>query len=47
MVGRSPWLVPVIVDENVAQIGDIVAVRIMRSGTNSLMAVVEEKDRAG
>ncbi|MCO5064119.1 MAG: tRNA (N6-isopentenyl adenosine(37)-C2)-methylthiotransferase MiaB [Rhizobiaceae bacterium] len=35
-VGRSPWLQPVILDESVGQIGDIVNVRITRLGTNSL-----------
>ena len=37
-VGRSPWLQPVIVDEKVGGIGDIVQVRITKAGTNSLMA---------
>nr|MDQ2703825.1 radical SAM protein [Pseudomonadota bacterium] len=37
-VGRSPWLQPVIVDETVGEIGDIVAVRITRTGRNSLFA---------
>lgn len=38
IVGRSPWLQPVIIDENVAQIGDIIKVRIMSAGPNSLYA---------
>lgn len=42
MVGRSPWLVSVIVDENVAKIGDIVPVRITRTGTNTLHAVLAD-----
>src|SRR5690606_13570810 len=35
-VGRSPWLQPVIVDEKAGEIGDIVRVRITRTGPNSL-----------
>ena len=38
LIGRSPWLQPVIVDEKAGRIGDIVPVRIMRTGTNSLFA---------
>ncbi len=38
LVGRSPWLQPVIVDETVGQIGDIIRVRITRCGTASLYA---------
>lgn len=38
MVGRSPWLLPVIVGENPGEIGDIIDVRIIATGTNSLMA---------
>ncbi len=41
MAGRSPWLVPVIVDENVVEIGDIVPVRIKQAVTNSLLARIE------
>ena len=37
-VGRSPWLMPVILDEKAGEIGDIVDVRIMRTGGNSLFA---------
>jgi len=37
-VGRSPWLQPVIVDEKVAEIGDIIDVRITKTGHNSLFA---------
>jgi len=37
-VGRSPWLQPVIVDETAGEIGDIIQVRIIRSGFNSLYA---------
>ncbi len=38
LVGRSPWLQPVIVDEEAGEIGDIVEVRITRAGSNSLFA---------
>lgn len=38
IVGRSPWLQPVIVDEKAGKIGDIVDVRITKTGTNSLFA---------
>jgi tRNA-2-methylthio-N6-dimethylallyladenosine synthase len=37
-VGRSPWLQPVIVDETAGEIGDIIDVRIIRTGQNSLFA---------
>ena len=37
-IGRSPWLQPVIVDETAGEIGDIVNVRITRTGHNSLFA---------
>jgi tRNA-2-methylthio-N6-dimethylallyladenosine synthase len=37
-VGRSPWLQPVIVDEKAGEIGDIIEVRIARTGHNSLFA---------
>ena len=33
LVGRSPWLQPVIVDEKAGEIGDIVKVRITGAGT--------------
>ena len=36
VVGRSPWLQPVIVDEKAGRIGEIVEVRVTRLGTNSL-----------
>lgn len=38
LIGRSPFLQPVIVDAKSSQIGDIVRVRITRTGTNSLFA---------
>ncbi|WP_352963333.1 tRNA (N6-isopentenyl adenosine(37)-C2)-methylthiotransferase MiaB [Mesorhizobium sp. M0815] len=37
-VGRSPWLQPVIVDEMAGEIGDIIQVRITKTGYNSLFA---------
>jgi tRNA-2-methylthio-N6-dimethylallyladenosine synthase len=40
-VGRSPWLLPVIVDEKAGEIGDIVKVRITKAGRNSLHATVD------
>ncbi len=40
VVGRSPWLQPVIVDAKASQIGDIIKVRITAAGTNSLHAEV-------
>jgi tRNA-2-methylthio-N6-dimethylallyladenosine synthase len=38
IVGRSPWLHPVIVDENAGEIGDIVTVRITKAGHASLFS---------
>ncbi|MEN5247585.1 tRNA (N6-isopentenyl adenosine(37)-C2)-methylthiotransferase MiaB [Brucella pseudintermedia] len=38
MVGRSPWLLPVIIDDNQDRIGDIIHVKIISTGTNSLIA---------
>jgi tRNA-2-methylthio-N6-dimethylallyladenosine synthase len=38
LVGRSPWLQPVIVDEKAGEIGDIVKVRITKAGSNSLFS---------
>lgn len=38
IVGRSPWLQPVIVDAKLGKIGDIVTVRITQPGTTSLFA---------
>ncbi|TKB14688.1 MAG: tRNA (N6-isopentenyl adenosine(37)-C2)-methylthiotransferase MiaB [Mesorhizobium sp.] len=37
-VGRSPWLQPVIVDDKAGGIGDIIDVRITKTGQNSLFA---------
>ncbi|MGH6859283.1 MAG: tRNA (N6-isopentenyl adenosine(37)-C2)-methylthiotransferase MiaB [Phyllobacterium sp.] len=41
MVGRSPWLQPVIIDVHGGGIGDIITVRIIDTGTNSLVGVRE------
>jgi tRNA-2-methylthio-N6-dimethylallyladenosine synthase len=41
MVGRSPWLQPVIIDVHGARIGDIINVRIIDTGTNSLIGIRE------
>jgi tRNA-2-methylthio-N6-dimethylallyladenosine synthase len=38
IVGRSPWLQPVILDETAGEIGDIVRARIIRVGQTSLFA---------
>ncbi|TIU81255.1 MAG: TRAM domain-containing protein, partial [Mesorhizobium sp.] len=38
IVGRSPWLQPVIVDDKAGGIGDIIDVRITKTGPNSLFA---------
>ncbi|MCA1438865.1 tRNA (N6-isopentenyl adenosine(37)-C2)-methylthiotransferase MiaB [Ensifer sp. IC4062] len=38
LVGRSPWLQPVNVDAKTSQIGDIIKVRIIKAGPNSLFA---------
>lgn len=38
MVGRSPWLLPVIIEENSDQVGQIINVKIIATGTNSLVA---------
>ncbi len=38
IIGRSPWLQPVIVDEKAGEIGDVINVRITKTGTNSLFA---------
>ena len=38
IVARSPWLQPVILDENSGKIGDIINVRIESAGSNSLFA---------
>jgi len=41
MMGRSPWLLPVIIEmksNDNLKIGDIIKVRITKAGTNSLHA---------
>ena len=38
IVGRSPWLQPVIVDEKAGEIGDIIRVRITKTGPASLFS---------
>jgi tRNA-2-methylthio-N6-dimethylallyladenosine synthase len=38
LVGRSPWLQPVIVDAKAGKIGDIVRARITQTGPNGLFA---------
>jgi len=38
IVGRSPWLQPVILDEKAGEIGDIIQVRITKTGHASLFA---------
>ncbi|MEO1746420.1 MAG: tRNA (N6-isopentenyl adenosine(37)-C2)-methylthiotransferase MiaB [Pseudomonadota bacterium] len=38
LVGRSPWLQPVVCDETVGNIGDVVTVRINAVSSNSLIA---------
>ncbi len=38
LVGRSPWLQPVVADERAGTVGDIVRVRITHAGPNSLLS---------
>jgi tRNA-2-methylthio-N6-dimethylallyladenosine synthase len=38
LVGRSPWLQPVVIDDAVGRIGDIIKVRITHANANSLSA---------
>ncbi|MBL0372668.1 tRNA (N6-isopentenyl adenosine(37)-C2)-methylthiotransferase MiaB [Rhizobium sp. KVB221] len=40
VVGRSPWLLPVIIDAKDIKIGDIIQARISKTGTNSLHAEI-------
>ena len=42
LIGRSPWLQPVIVDAKLGEIGDIVRVRITQPGTTGLFAELVE-----
>ena len=46
LVGRSPWLQPVIVDAKIGKIGDIVRVRITHTGPRSLFAEPVNEDVA-
>ncbi len=46
LVGRSPWLQPVIVDEKSGNIGDIIEVRVADVGANSLFAEAVTADAA-
>ncbi len=43
VIGRSPWLQSVNVDANTSQIGDIIPVRIIGTGPNSLFAEPAER----
>lgn len=38
MMGRSPWLLPAVVENSADQVGDIIPVKIYATGTNSLIA---------
>jgi tRNA-2-methylthio-N6-dimethylallyladenosine synthase len=38
LIGRSPWLIPVVMPQNNSNIGDIVSVRIGEAGRNTLNA---------
>jgi tRNA-2-methylthio-N6-dimethylallyladenosine synthase len=38
LIGRSPWLQPVVVDDSAGRIGDIVRVRVTHANANSLSA---------
>ncbi|ALN71275.1 tRNA (N6-isopentenyl adenosine(37)-C2)-methylthiotransferase MiaB [Aureimonas sp. AU20] len=42
MIGRSPFLLPVVVPTSAGEVGDIVSVRVSASMTNSLMAAGAE-----
>jgi len=42
IIGRSPWLQPVIIDAKLGKIGDIVRVRITQPGTTGLFAEAVE-----
>ncbi|MGE3306315.1 MAG: tRNA (N6-isopentenyl adenosine(37)-C2)-methylthiotransferase MiaB [Rhizobiaceae bacterium] len=47
IVGRSPWLQPVIVDETAGRIGDIVPVRITQNGSGTLFGQVRGQQATG
>nr|QIQ10739.1 tRNA-2-methylthio-N(6)-dimethylallyladenosine synthase [uncultured bacterium] len=38
MIGRSPWLIPVIIENNPGEVGNMIRVRVNSTGTNSLVA---------
>ncbi|MEO0542296.1 MAG: tRNA (N6-isopentenyl adenosine(37)-C2)-methylthiotransferase MiaB [Pseudomonadota bacterium] len=44
IVGRSPWLQPVVCDETVGNIGDLVRVRINAVSANSLIATAQTQN---
>ena len=44
IVGRSPWLQPVVCDETVGNIGDVVTVRINAVSANSLIATAPNQN---
>ena len=44
LIGRSPWLQSVIVDDNLGKSGDIVHVEITEAAPNSLNAVLAQKE---
>ncbi|WP_427025314.1 tRNA (N6-isopentenyl adenosine(37)-C2)-methylthiotransferase MiaB [Aureimonas ureilytica] len=46
MIGRSPFLLPVVVPASAGRVGDIVSVRVSASMTNSLMAAGAEPAEA-
>ena len=38
LIGRSPWLIPVVMPQNNGNIGDVISVRIGEAGRNTLNA---------
>ena len=44
IVGRSPWLQPVVCDETVGNVGDVVRVRINAVSANSLIATAQTQN---
>lgn len=47
LVGRSPWLQPVVVDAPRGLIGSIVRVRVTGTGSNSLFAELDDPGLRG
>ncbi|MGL4405112.1 MAG: TRAM domain-containing protein, partial [Notoacmeibacter sp.] len=45
-IGRSPWLIPVVLPQNNGNIGEIVSVRIGEAGRNTLNAEGLEQSAA-